>query len=82
MKYALLLSLIIMSSSWARTPVNFNHALNEDVRNEIRKDDFKFRKKSHRAPASIESANDVVQPILHEPLKIEKTVRQIGPRSW
>lgn len=80
MKYALFLSLMISGFAWAKTPANFNQALNEDLRNEIEKDDFKFKKKSHRAPASVKM--EPIRPITQEPLKIDKTVRQIGSQKW
>lgn len=80
MKYALFLSLMITTLGWAKSPVNFNEALNNDLRNEIEKDDFKFKKKSHRAPASVK-----MEPgphLIEEPQKIDKTLRQIGSQKW
>ncbi len=80
MKYALFLSLMISNFALAKTPVNFNQALNDDLRHEIEKDDFKFKKKSFRAPASVKM--DTIRPLLEEPQKIDKNLRQIGSRKW
>lgn len=80
MKYALFLSLLITTISWAKSPVNFNQALNEDLRHEIEKDDFKFKKKSHRAPASVKM--EPVRPLIEEPQKFDKTLRQTGSQKW
>lgn len=80
MKYFLLVSLFVSHTSWSRIDVNFNQALNEDLKTEIKKDDFKFKKKSHRAPASVEEIP--VRPVITEPPKIDKNIRQIGPQKW
>jgi hypothetical protein len=77
MKYAICLFLIGGTTSWATT-VDFNKAIREDVRKEIKKDEHKFKKEAKRAPASI----SVEGPILKEPSKIDKNLRQIGPNKW
>lgn len=80
MKYLLLLTFLISNFAFSESKVNFNKALQEDLKTEIKKDDFKYKKKSHRAPASVESDSPPV--IIQETPKIDKTIRQIGPNKW
>lgn len=80
MKYLLVLSLLLPGITWAKTAEHFHKALQEDLKSEIKKDDFKYKKKSHRAPASVES--ETPPKIIQETPKIDKTVRQFGPNKW
>ncbi len=81
MKYILCLIVIISFSanSKTKTKTDFNQALNEDVKNDIKKDDEKFRKQATRGPASIQTEHE--NPIEDTP-KLDKNVRQIGPNKW
>lgn len=82
MKYLLFLSLFLTLNVWSKTKVNFNEALNEDLETEIRKDDYKYKKKAFRGPASVEEA-EVPEPLIKEiPTKVDKKDRQIGPNNW
>lgn len=80
MKYLLLFTFLISNFAFSDSKVNFNKALQEDLKTEIKKDDFKYKKKSHRAPASVEADSPPV--IIQETPKIDKTIRQIGPNKW
>lgn len=80
MKYLLLSAFLIPSFAFAESSVNFNKALQDDLKSEIRKDDFKYKKKSHRAPASVNSETPPV--IIQDTPKIDRTIRQIGPNKW
>lgn len=77
MKYALMTFLLLSGTALAASQ-EFNKTLNDDLKTEIKKDDFKYKKKSHRAPASVETLP--VRPVVVEP-KIHKT-KQIGPQKW
>ncbi len=80
MKLLLILSLISFSV-YAKSPLaDFNQTINEEIKTEIKKDDEAFKKKGpmKREPASVEV--EVALP--EEPEKIEKNVRQIGPKTW
>jgi hypothetical protein len=80
MKLLICISLLVSMSAFAKTKIDFSQALNEDVEQDIKKDDDKFKKEAARGPAS-------VAPVEHENAtedtpKIDKNVRQIGPNKW
>jgi len=80
MKFIILSALLISSLAWAKEPrQNFNKALMEDVKSDIRKDEDKFRVRPSRGPASVEPE---VAPIPHKESPIEKKDRIIGPERW
>jgi hypothetical protein len=78
MKFILCLTVLVSANSWSQTIKNFNKALQEDVQKEI-KDDDKFKKDMNRTPASVEVEKE---PMIDEPSKMDKNVRQIGPNKW
>lgn len=80
MKIILCLSILISATAWSKTTViNFNQVLNEEVAKDIKKDDEKFKKEVTRGPASVDTQHE---PVIDEPPKIDKNVRQIGPNKW
>lgn len=79
MKFIILLILLV-PAAFAKTQVDFNEVLNEDFKSDIQKDDFNYKKKALRAPASVE-ADDQMHEIKETP-KIDKTVRQTGHSNW
>jgi hypothetical protein len=79
MKLILCLMVLVSFSTFAKTKIDFSQALNEDVEQDIRKDDEKFKKEATRGPASVQTEQE--NPIM-EPPKIDKNVRQIGPNKW
>lgn len=79
MKYLSVFFLFLSSLAWAKPTVPFNEALQEDLAQEIKQDDFKYKKKSFRAPASVEENSPAKS--IKPPSKLEK-VRQIGPNQW
>lgn len=79
MKLILCLMVLVSFSTYAKTKIDFSQALNEDVEQDIRKDDEKFKKEATRGPASVETEQE--NPIVETP-KIDKNVRQIGPNKW
>ena len=80
MKFIILSALLLSSFAWAKEPrKNFNKALMEDVKSDIRKDEDKFRVRPSRGPASV--VPEVV-PIPHKESPIEKKDRIIGPERW
>ena len=81
MKYLLFLSLFLTFNVWSKTKVDFNEALNEDLEAEIKKDDYKFRKKTFRGPASVQETK-AQEPLIKEVPKVDKKDRQIGPNNW
>lgn len=80
MKYILVITVFMSHMAFGESK-DFNKAINEDLKTEINKDDFKFKKKSHRAPASVQE-EVTPRPVVREPAKIDKTIRQIGPQKW
>lgn len=79
MKIIIALTLVFSVTVFAKTPRDFNHAILQDVKTDIEKDEEKFRQKPSRGPASIQES----QPLnVHEPEKIKKNIRQIGPNEW
>lgn len=84
MKYLIVLSLIVSSIAWSKTTENFNRALNEDLKQDIQKDDFKYKSRTMRGPASAEPMEVIPSSntdIPKEVQKIEK-VKQLGPNNW
>ena len=79
MKLILCLMVLVSFSTFAKTKIDFSQALNEDVEQDIRKDDEKFKKEATRGPASVQTEQE--NPIMETP-KIDKNVRQIGPNKW
>lgn len=79
MKLILCLLVLVSFSTFAKTKIDFSQALNEDVEQDIRKDDEKFKKEATRGPASVQP--EQATPIVETP-KIDKNVRQIGPNKW
>jgi hypothetical protein len=79
MKNIIYLSVLVSYSAWPNSIKEFNQALNQDLKTEIRKDEDKFKKNFSRTPASVP---DTEKSKLEEPTKIDKNVRQIGPNEW
>ncbi len=79
MKLILCLMVLVSFSTFAKTKIDFSQALNQDVEQDIRKDDEKFKKEATRGPASVQTEQE--NPIMETP-KIDKNVRQIGPNKW
>lgn len=79
MKILFGICLILSVTGWAKSAMDFNQALNEDVTRDIRKDDDKFKKESFRRPASVEAEHENV---IEDTPKLDKNVRQIGPNKW
>jgi hypothetical protein len=79
MKTLFILCLILSVSAFAKSAMDFNQALNDDVTRDIRKDDDKFKKESFRRPASVEIDTENV---IEETPKLDKNVRQLGPNKW
>lgn len=79
MKYTLFFCILMTSVAWSKATINFNQALTEDVQNEIKNDEDKFKRPVMRGPASV--GPGTVEEI-KEPSKIDKNVRQIGHRNW
>jgi hypothetical protein len=78
MKFLMILCLI-SSFAWSKTIKDFNKAIYEDASAEIKKDQEKFKKSATRGPASVEV---VPESKIEEESKIDKNVRQIGPKNW
>lgn len=79
MKFILCLTVLMSFGAFAKTKIDFSQALNDDLKQDIRKDDEKFKKEATRGPASVETDSD--RPI-EDTSKIDKNVRQIGPNKW
>lgn len=79
MKLLFIFCLTLSIGGWAKSMMDFNHALNDDVSRDIRKNDDKFKKEALRAPASAEEEHENV---IEDVPKIDKNVRQIGPNRW
>lgn len=79
MKLIICLAVFCSFSAFAKTPTNFNEALLDDVKKEVRKDDEKFKTPASRSPASVETKHEHV---IEEIPKIDKNLRQIGPNKW
>lgn len=75
----LLIFALMTSFAWSKSIKDFNKALYEAANEEIKKDQDKFKKPTGRGPASVET---VTEPKIEEELKIDKNVRQIGPKTW
>lgn len=69
----------ISSLAWSKTIKDFNQAIYEDASADIKKDQEKFKKSTSRSPASVEV---VPESKIEEESKIDKNVRQIGPKNW
>lgn len=68
-------------NTWAsKTLKDFNETFHREIDKEIKKDEDKFRKSPMRAPASVPEVQK--RPMMKEPSKIDKNVRQIGPNEW
>lgn len=79
MKLILALLLISSSAFAKKTVIDFNHVLNEEIESDIRKDEDKFKATpAERKPASVEPEAIIIE----EDPKLDKNVRQIGPRYW
>lgn len=79
MKLILCVTLLMSFSAYSKTKIDFSQALNEDVEQDIKKDDEKFKKEATRGPASVRPEQDVQ---IEDTPKIDKNVRQIGPNKW
>lgn len=75
----ILTAIILILSFTAFAKEDFNHAILQDVKTDIQKDEEKFRKVRARGPASV-IENVPVQ--IQEPEKIEKNVKQLGHKEW
>lgn len=80
MKIMLFLIVFISFSAWSVSIGEFSRVMNQEVLNEIRKDEDKYKKESSRAPASVDES--IEDKKIEEPNKIDKNVRQIGPNNW
>ena len=83
----LLMLLLIPFLSWAQKNLkDFNQALNNSVKDSVKKDDQAFKRKAGRAPASIDTdeASDVQRFESQKKSldKIEKNVKQVGSKEW
>lgn len=79
MKLILALLLITPSAFAKKTVIDFNHVLNEEIESDIKADEDKFKKiPANRRPASVEPEAIIID----EDKKLDKNVRQIGPRYW
>lgn len=73
----LILSTLLTSLAFAKGVQDFNGALLKDVQKDIAKDNDSFRRKEPvRRPASVDHRE------IRDESKLEKSIRQIGPRSW
>jgi len=79
MKLILCLTLLMSFSAYSKTKIDFSQALNEDVEQDIKKDDEKFKKEATRGPASVQPEQEMQ---IEDTSKIDKNVRQIGPNKW
>lgn len=80
MSMKILFILALCSSfAWSKTIKDFNKAIYEDASADIKKDQDKFKKTATRGPASVEI---VPESKIEEESKIDKNVRQIGPKTW
>jgi hypothetical protein len=61
------------------TKIDFSQAINEDLEQDIKKDDEKFKKEAARGPASV---SPEVNPRIEDTPKLDKNIRQIGPNKW
>lgn len=80
-KLIFFIALSVSLNSWANKSLKeFNETFHREIDREIKKDEDKFKKSPIRGPASVP---DVVErPMMKEPSKIDKNVRQIGPNEW
>jgi hypothetical protein len=75
MKSTLFIALLMASAAFGK---DFNSVLLKDVQKDIVKDDQKYKQtKVTRGPASV-----VAEPIIQEESKLDKNLRQIGPKRW
>lgn len=79
MKLILCLTMLMSFSAYSKTKIDFSQALNEDVKQDIQKDDQKFKKELTRGPASVQPEREYQ---IEETPKMDKNVRQIGPNKW
>ncbi len=70
---------LISSVAWSKSIQEFNKAIYQDTSEEFKKDEDKFKRPTARGPASVES---VPETKIEEESKIDKNVRQIGPKTW
>jgi hypothetical protein len=75
----LLIFIFVSFNASGKSLRDFNTLINEEVHEEIKKDEDKFRKPTSRAPASMPADP---KRMIEEPKKIDKNVRQIGPNFW
>lgn len=81
MKYGLVFILAMASNAYAKEVKDFNKVLIQNMQKDINnQNDYQFKTQAGRAPASVPEA-EVDRPI-KEDNKIDKNVRQIGPRDW
>lgn len=80
MKLILAFLLIAPQAFAKKTVIDFNHVLNEEIETDIKKDEDKFKQApaAGRHPASVEPEAIIIE----EDRKLDKNVRQIGPRYW
>lgn len=79
MKLVLALFLIAPSAFANKTVIDFNQVLNEEIESDIKADEDKFKTRpADRRPASVEPEGIIIE----QDRKIDKNVRQIGPKYW
>lgn len=80
MKYLPIVICFASLSAFAKSDVqDFNKALIQNVEEEVKQDEDRFRKTSiGRFPASVQEK----EPEFYEDQKIDKTVRQTGHSKW
>jgi hypothetical protein len=70
---------LISSVAWSKSIQEFNKAIYQDTSEEFKKDEDKFKRPAARGPASVEPAPETK---IEEESKIDKNIRQIGPKTW
>jgi uncharacterized protein YxeA len=79
----ILISLLSSGFIWSKSTVDhFNEVLQSEVRNDIKKDEERFRKTPMRTPASVEEVPHKNQAQQQEGLKFDRNHRQLGSESW
>lgn len=80
MKLIFCLCMLMSVTAFAKpTKIDISQAINEDLEQDIKKDDEKFKKEAVRAPASV---SPEVNPRIEDTPKLDKNIRQIGPNKW
>jgi polyhydroxyalkanoate synthesis regulator phasin len=84
MKILLALLSISFMAFAGKTVKDFNKVLIDDVKTNVKKDDESFKTNQGRSPASIPTATEteVMQDQKKSIDKIEKNVKQLGPKEW